>query len=197
MARTKAEQREQTRHRLINLGREMFAEYGYANTPMEELVSRADITRGALYHHFGSKEGLFRAVFEQLQAEIAAKIEAAADAVDDDWDKLVVGCRAFLAASLDAEVQRIVLIDAPAVLGWAVWREADAQASMRSLEAVLTDLQASGTIQTASVPALTHLLSGAMNEAALWLAQSSQPQRDLDAAMHTLERMLAAFKSYS
>src|SRR5689334_23813839 len=112
--RTKAEQREATTAALIAAARELFAERGYAGVGTEEIVQRAGVTRGALYHHFkGGKEDLFRAVLVQVSAETTARVLAAANAATDPWSELVCGIEAFLDASAIPEVQRIVLVDGP------------------------------------------------------------------------------------
>lgn len=193
-ARTKAEQRVATMARLVAEGRACFSEVGYAEAATEEIVSRVGVTRGALYHHFGSKEGLFAAVVAQVQAEIGARVAVAAAGEAEPWRQLVAGCRAFLAASLDPEVQRIVLLDAPAVLGWDAWRAQDAAHSGHLLEEALATLSEAGEIVPASPTALAHLLSGAMNETALWIARSPDPARALDDATATLERLLAGLR---
>jgi len=192
---TKAEQRAATMHKLVEVARVTFASSGYAAAAMEAIVARAGVTRGALYHHFGSKEGLFQAVLEAVQAEVAARIEAAAAAHDDSWLQLVAGCRAFLEISLDPAVYRVMLLDAPAVLGWQTWRRIDAEQSGRLLEAMLVILVEQGEIKPLPIAALTHLLSGAMNEAALWIAQSRDPRQALAEAVITLETLLLSLRA--
>lgn len=192
---TKAAQREATTRRLIAIARDHFTRLGYAHTATEEIVREAGVTRGALYHHFGNKQGLFEAVVETVQAEVAARIEQAALAESTLWGQFIAGCRAFLAAALDPSIHRVLLIDAPAVLGWERWREIDAEHGTRSLRDILTALQAEGVIQTGSVDALTHLLTGAMNEAALWIARCEQPERALAEASRELETLVAALRS--
>jgi AcrR family transcriptional regulator len=187
---SKAKQSEATIRKLLEVGREMFAKQGYAQTATEELVREAGVTRGALYHHFNSKEGLFRAVFEQVQKEIAEKVENSGGKGQGLWDDLVNGCKAFLETSLDRQVQQIVLIDAPAVLGWEEWRRSDAENSLRSLKAVLASLMYEQYMDALPVEALAHLLSGAMNEAALWIARADEPQKALEDATTTLEHLL-------
>lgn len=194
MSVTKVAQREATIRKLIDLGREMFSQYGYAETPMEELVAQAGVTRGALYHHFGSKEGLFKAVLEDVQRDVAHRIDEASASESDAWGQLMIGCRAFLSASLDPQVQRILLIDAPAVLGWEVWRKTDAENSMRLLRDVFGALMDTGVIGQQPLDALVHLVSGAMNEAALWIARSPQPEQAHEQAVTVLERLLSALK---
>jgi AcrR family transcriptional regulator len=180
--------------KLIDVGRTIFADAGYAAASMEEIVQRAGVTRGALYHHFGSKEGLFRAVLEDVQAEVARRVESAADAQGDLWTQLMAGCHAFLEASLDPAFQRIMLLDAPAVLGWETWRQIDAEQSGKLLEELLTELAGQGKIKPLPIAALTRLLSGAMNEAALWIAQSDNPQKALGEAVEGLDAVIEGLR---
>lgn len=122
------------------MARQEFSERGYAGASTEEIVRAAGVTRGALYHHFSGKPGLFLAVFEAAQQEINERIVRAAETTTDPWQNLVRGCRAFLEACIDPQLQQIVIIDAPAVLGWAVWRQVDAEYGLNSLRFSLTSL---------------------------------------------------------
>lgn len=193
---TKAAQTEATTRLLIEIAREQFTAHGYAATATEEVVRLAGVTRGALYHHFGSKEGLFRAAVESVQAEIAARVETAANGAGDDaWAALLSGSRAFLMAALDPQARQIVLIDAPAVLGWEAWRAMDEANSMALLRAVLSQLIDAGIIAPLPLDALTRLLSGAMNEAALWIATAPDRDAALDQAMSALEALLAGVRT--
>lgn len=187
---TKAAQTEATTRLLIEIAREQFTAHGYAATATEEVVRLAGVTRGALYHHFGSKEGLFHAAVESVQGEIAARVETAASGAGDSWGALLSGSRAFLMAALDPQARQIVLIDAPAVLGWEAWRALDEANSMALLRAVLAELIAAGIIAPLPLDALTRLLSGAMNEAALWIATAPDRDAALDEAMYALEALL-------
>src|SRR5690349_6178078 len=120
----KAEQAEATRAALVAAARTLFAQRGYANVGTEEIVRSARVTRGALYHHFNGKEDLFRAVFEAVETELMQRIGATADlAAGGPLEVLRSGADAFLDASIEPEVQQIVLLDAPSVLGWETWRE--------------------------------------------------------------------------
>lgn len=187
---TKAAQREATTRRLLEVARQHFTKHGYAQTATEAIVEAAGVTRGALYHHFGSKDGLFKAVVEVVQQEVAARIEEAVSKTSDPWRQLLSGCKTFLTASMDADIQQIMLVDAPAVLGFETWREIDSQNSMRLLRENIQELVDKKVIQTPSVEAFTHLLSGAMNEAALWVARSQNPKQTLAEATKTLEHLL-------
>ncbi|MFF2369926.1 TetR/AcrR family transcriptional regulator [Agromyces sp. NPDC058110] len=206
---TKAEQRERTRAEIVRIATRRFAEQGYAGVALEDLVAEAGLTRGALYHHFGSKEGLFRAVVERAQAEVADAVDVAASgdgdgdgdgagdrgAGDGDreqlTDRFLAGCRAFLVASLAPEVRRILLVDGPAVLGWGGWREGDLQTSARLLAEGVEELAEAGVIETRGLAAVTSLLSGALNEVALANAEAPDPARGIDEAVDALRRMLS------
>jgi AcrR family transcriptional regulator len=190
----RAQQRERSRATLVEEGARLFAAHGYAAVGLAEIVRAAGVTKGALYHHFDSKADLFRAVLQRVQEEVAERVAAAADAEPDPWSQLTAGCRAFLEASTAPEVQQIMLVDGPAVLGWAQWRAIDEAASGRLLAEALTALIAAGIVVPQPVAPLTRLLSGAMNEAALWLARSPDPGRDLSDTWTALARLLTALR---
>lgn len=194
MTRTRAEQREATRRTLVAVGRRLFSDKGYAAVGLAEIVREAGVTKGALYHHFDGKAALFRAVLEEVQQEVATRVAAAADAEGDPWDQLKAGCAAFVRAAADPEVQRIMLVDGPAVLGWNEWRAIDEAASARHLAEALTAFAETGTIMPGPVAPLTRLLSGAMNEAVLWLARPESGPDDLDATLAALSRLLEGLR---
>ncbi|MGW1021848.1 TetR/AcrR family transcriptional regulator [Streptomyces niveus] len=190
----RAQQRQQTRDTLLRESRRLFSKLGYASVGLSEIVGAAGVTKGALYHHFDSKAGLFRAVLEQVQQEVAALIAAEADVQQAPWDQFTYGCQAFLSASTDPAIQRIMLVDGPAVLGWGDWRAMNEATSGRHLAQALTVLIREGTVAPQPVAPLAHLLSGAMNEAALWLA-TSKDSADLADTRRALARMLEALRA--
>ena len=186
-----AEKSEMTRQRLVDVARGLFAERGYAATGTEDLVERVGLTRGALYHHFRDKEDLFRAVVEraaQLQAE---RIAAAAAAAADPFGRLRAGCEAFLDSCTTAEVQRILLLDAPSVLGWATWREIDARYCFGMLRRGLQAAMECGAIAPQPVGVLAHLLVAALSEAALVIAQAQDVHAMRAEVGASVERLLA------
>ena len=191
--RTKAGQREATTRALVGKARRLFANRGYANVSLNEIVAGAGVTKGALYHLFAGKEDLFRVVVQDVHQDVASRVASAAPDADP-WTQLLTGCEMFLRASTEPGIQQIMLIDAPAVLGWGVWRELDAATSMQQLDAVLRELMDKGVIVEQPAAPLVHLLSGAMNEAALWLAHSADRERDLADVMAVLGRMLLALR---
>ncbi|MEU0487507.1 helix-turn-helix domain-containing protein [Streptosporangium sp. NPDC006013] len=192
-AMDRVRQRLETRRTLVTEARTLFARHGYAAVSLAQIVRAAAVTKGALYHHFDSKAALFHAVVEQVQREVGERVSAAADAHDDPWEQLVAGCRAFLAVSRDPDIQRIMLVDGPAVLGWNEWRAMDEASSARHLTEALVMLIEAGVIARRPVEPLARLLSGAMNEAALWLARSTDPG-DLPAVTEELSRLLESLR---
>ncbi|MEU2723060.1 TetR/AcrR family transcriptional regulator [Streptomyces smyrnaeus] len=194
MTVTRAEQRAATRRALLAEGRRRFAADGYHEVVLAEVAKAAGVTKGAAYHHFESKAGLFRAVVAEVQHELGERVADAAEQHDDPWERLRAGCRTFLAAGCDPVVRRTVLVDAPAVLGWDEWRAMDEDSSARHLAEALEDLVRTGTIAEQPLEPLARLLSGAMNEAALWLARSAGPEaaaqteRALDRLLNGLRR---------
>src|SRR4051795_12872123 len=113
---------EATRARLLRVARDLFAKRGYAGVPTEEIVRRAKVTRGALYHHFRDKKDLFRAVHEQFERELVEALGEKISGIQDARELLVTGVRSFLDACTDPALAQIALLDAPSVLGWAEWR---------------------------------------------------------------------------
>ncbi len=192
--RSQAERRRQTTRRMLSAARRAFAEQGFADAAAEAIVLESGVTRGALYHHFGSKKGLFEAVIAELMAEAAERIERSAAAETGTWNQFRAGCRAFLAASLDPDFQRIVLVDGPAVLGWQAWRKMDAETSVRSLRAGLQELSKEGLLAPTPLEAMTQLLSGAMNELALWVAQSADREQAMREAETALDAVLTGLR---
>jgi AcrR family transcriptional regulator len=190
---TKAGQSRATIDRLVVAATEEFSQRGYAKASTETIVRKAGVTRGALYHHFNGKKGLFYAVFQSAQREIGRRIEDRADAVDDPWDQLIAGCRAFLQACTDPALQQIVVIDAPAVLDWNAYREVDETmpgSGFALLKEGLQKLIDYQVIKPLSTDAVAHLLSGAMDEAAVWIARCDDRQHALDEAQEALESLL-------
>jgi AcrR family transcriptional regulator len=176
---------------LVATARALFAERGYAHVPAEEIVTAAGVTRGALYHHFADKQGLFRAVFEELEGEVTAEIAAAIAAAPDQSAAMVVGLGRFLDVCQRPAVARIALTDAPAVLGWRTWRDIEARHGLgvitRSLQAAADE----GLLQPVPVPVLAQLVLSAVIEAGLLIAHAKDPK----AARADAERALLALLS--
>ncbi len=162
----------ETRAALIRVARWLFAEHGYAEASTEEVVRRARVTRGALYHHFRDKRDLFMAVLDEEQKKLAAKAAEAAALQPDPWSAMVAGSNAFLDACLERSVQRIVLIDAPAVLGPQQWRESDQSYYLAATKASIQTAMDQGLVERQPIDALAHIILGALNEAAMLIAHA-------------------------
>jgi AcrR family transcriptional regulator len=185
----KAEQRDATRGVLLAVARQLFTERGYAGTSTNEIADQAGVTRGALYHHFATKDDLFRAVFEQLEAEVAEHITREALAGADPLAQLRLGSRAFLDVCLDPAVQRVVLLDGPAVLGWDTWQEVEERygygLTATGVQAAIT----AGLLPRQPVEPLAHLLFGALAQAGMVVARADDPaaaRTEMEAAMDRL-----------
>ena len=173
--RTQAERSESTRGALIAAARELFAARGYAAVGTEEIVRRAGVTRGALYHHFDGKRELLAAVYEQMEAEIAARLGESVTPGAGALETLGAGAEMFLDHCLEPEVQRIVLLDAPAVLGWERWREIGARYGLGLIEGLLQVGMEQGEIRRQPVEPLAHALLGALDEVAMFVARAEDP----------------------
>jgi AcrR family transcriptional regulator len=164
-----------TRGALIRAALELFAERGYADVGTEEIVARAKVTRGALYHHFADKRDLFRAVFERVEADLMTRIGTQMKASDDPWELMVGGMGSFLDACEEPAVKQISLTDAPAVLGWREWREIDNRHGLGLTRAALQGAVDAGVLRPIAVEPMAHLLVAALSEAAFVIAYAEQP----------------------
>ena len=177
---------ERTRRALIDAARALFAENGYSATTLNMITDRARVTKGALYHHFRDKEDLFTTVLTEVEGELLARINEAASAEPDSWRRVIGAAEAWLDGSLDPEVQQILLLDGPAVLSWAAWREIDTRLSLGPIKAALRNAMRARTVRPQPVEPLAHLLIGALNEASLAITRSADrrtARREVGAAL--------------
>src|SRR5256714_3369677 len=184
MTRTKHDLRsEATRRRLMTAARALFGARGYADVGTEEIVRAAGVTRGALYHQFRDKADLFAAVAEEVEAEIAERIASAtgmeagveAGVEADPVDALRTGARLFLDACAEPEVERIILLDAPAVLGWEAWRDLAGRYGLGLVRFGLQSAIEAGAIAAQPVPPLAHVLIGPLTESPPSAARAEGP----------------------
>ena len=198
MTSRKAEQSDATRSALLVAARRLFTEHGYAATSTNEIVERAGVTRGALYHHFPAKYDLFRAVFEQLEAELVDQVARAALAGSDALEQLRLGCRAFLDICLDPAVQRIVIVEGPAVLGWETWHEIEERYGHGLVVAGVSAAVDAGLVERQPVEPLANVLFGALAQAGMVVARADDPgaaRTDMETAMDRLLDGLRAAKT--
>ena len=197
MARATKEESEKTAQQILEIATDHFRQRGYGGTDLVTVASDSGVTRGAIYHHFASKKALFEAVVSGLHKQLQDRIEREAASHDDLWEQLVAGCEACIDAALDPAVRQILLVEAPAVLGWEAWRSMDEATSFASLTDVLKQLAAAGDIVETNIDAAARLLSGAMNEAVLWIASAEQPEHARSQAIETLAMMVRSLKRSS
>jgi len=189
MPRASAEDAARTARSIVDTATALFAGSGYAAVALEDVAAAAGVTRGAVYHHYGNKRGLFTAVVARLQEQVASAVVAAADQAGPDASaQLRAGCLAFLDAVTDAAAVRTLLVDAPAVIGWAEWRQLDAEHSVVHLREALAATGVTGAL----LEPLTAMLSGAMNDAALWLAEHPGDAAARAAAHRSLDLLVDA-----
>ena len=183
---------EATRQRLVAAARTMFAERGYARVGTEQIVLAAGVTRGALYHQFRDKADLFAAVAETAQAEVARRITSGAesDGPVDTMTALYAGVRRFLEACADPAVERILLLDGPAVIGWQAWRDLADRYGLGLLQHGLQAAMDAGAISPQPVMPLAHVLIGALDECALYVARAADPAAARQQCMAVLTQLL-------
>ncbi|MGO4352274.1 TetR/AcrR family transcriptional regulator [Rhizobium sp. RAF36] len=171
----RAEMMEETRAKLIQAARKAFAAKGYAGSSMDDLTAEAGLTRGALYHNFGDKKGLLQAVIDQMDAEILVRMRAAHAAAATPWEGFMAEAIAYIEMSLEPEIQRIMLLDGPAVLGDpSQWENQNAclRTTAQTIQALIDD----GTVKPVNAEAAARLVNGAALNAALWIAAADDPE---------------------
>jgi AcrR family transcriptional regulator len=175
--RTQAERSTATRGALVAAARRLFAERGYAAVGTPEVAAAAGVTRGALYHQFADKADLFLAVYEQVEQEVTERIGelVVAAGAHDPLEALTAGADAFLEACAEPEINRIALLDAPSVLGWEQWRAVGLKYGLGLTEAILRAAMDAGRIAEQPLRPLAHVLLGALDEAALYVARAEDP----------------------
>jgi AcrR family transcriptional regulator len=192
--RTQSERSAATRGALVAAARRLFAERGYAAVGTPEVAAAAGVTRGALYHQFADKSDLFLAVYEQVEEDVTRRIGdiVAAAGARDPLAALTTGAEAFLDAVAEPEVHRIALLEAPAVLGWDTWRAVGLKHGLGLTEAILRAAMDAGRITEQPTRPLAHVLLGALDEAALYVAQAADPAAARDEVGVTVRRLLDA-----
>jgi AcrR family transcriptional regulator len=180
-----------TQAKLLDAARALFAQRGYAGVGTEEIVRAAGVTRGALYHQFKDKEQLFEAVFEQVEAQTTQRIAAEAlTGATDPVAALRAGARAFLAVCADPDVERIVLLDAPAVLGWERWRAIGLRHGLGLVAGTVQAGIEAGLLAPQPVTPLAHVLIGALDESALYVARAADQDAARAEVVAVLDRMI-------
>ena len=168
----KVDRGQATRAHVLQTATNLFAARGYESTSIEDVLAATSLSRGALYHHFPSKVKLFEAVLEATEAEIAQTLRVASRGLSDPIAALRTGCDAFLKLAGEQKVRQIVLIDAPAVVGWQTWREIDARHGFGMMRRSVAAAAALGRVRQELVDAIAHMLLAALFELALLVARA-------------------------
>ncbi len=191
--RSQSDRTAATRDALLRAARPLFAGRGFADVGTEEIVRAAGVTRGALYHQFADKTELFAAVFETVEAELMDRLDAQVSAVGERTppELMRFGAGAWLDACAEPEVQRIVLLDAPAVLGWNRWREIGLRYGLGLVQQLLELAIQFGHLRAQPTAPLAHILLGALDEAALYVAQAAAPAQARAEVENVLDQLMA------
>ncbi|HEX8471653.1 MAG TPA: TetR/AcrR family transcriptional regulator [Brevundimonas sp.] len=190
MARRREEMVEETRASLIRAARHAFATKGYAAAAMDELTANAGLTRGALYHNFGDKKGLLQAVIDQIDAEMLARTRAASEHAETPWAAFVQEGIAYIEMSLEPEIQRIMLLDGPAVLGDPS-RWPNQTACLRTTTDAVQALIDAGTVKPVDAEAVARLVNGTALNAALWIAAADDPEAVMAKSVEAFRQLVS------
>jgi len=187
---------EETKGKLLEAAREAFGTIGYANTSMDELTASVGLTRGALYHHFGDKKGLLAAVVDEIDQEMDNRLHDISNAAATSWEGFVGRCRAYIKMAIEPEIQRIVLRDAPSVLGNGFTHPSQSQC-LATMATMLQQFMDEGIIAVTDSHALARMLNGGLMNAAFWLANSQDAEKELAVALHSLGVVLDGLRMKS
>ncbi|SFB35727.1 transcriptional regulator, TetR family [Amycolatopsis marina] len=168
---------ESTRAALVDSAVDLFTKRGYAGTSLDEIAKRARVTKGALYHHFSGKQALFEAAFDAVETRFLERLHKILAGPESPWDRAINGLREFIKNCLDPTYQRIVIHEAPVVMGWERWREAEDQFSFGLIRSNLQALVDAGEVDEVPVEITARLLFGALSSAATAIAGSADPKK--------------------
>ena len=191
----RAAQAESTKSALLHHARRLFAQNGYAEASTDEVVRRAKVTKGALYHHFANKLELYRAVVEDMERELVTVMTTAAAAEDDPTRRLDAVCRAYLDACLDSSLTRILVLEAPVVLGWKGWCNLAHEYEIAAIASHLRNAVEVGAVRDQPLDTMAHLLLGALNTAARVIATADDPKAARIQVEDAIARMLNGLAS--
>ena len=190
--RTQAERSEATTSLLVREARQLFATRGFAGTSIEDIASAAGVTRGALYHHFPSKEAVFQAVFDAEQAAIGAEVYSALKRKRGALAKVAAACDEFLTLCLDPEIQQILLVDGPAVLSdrREMWSSSWLPLMVSGLEKAMEE----GSLEPRPATPLAHLIFGGLCQGAIMAVRQEDPTRSINDVRREVKRLIESLR---
>ena len=181
---------ESTRHALVDSAVDLFTKRGYAATSLDEVAKRARVTKGALYHHFSGKQALFEAAFDAVETTVMSRLTQIVVGPGDPWERAMNGIRHYVEICLDPSYQRIVVHEAPVVMGWERWREAEDHFSFGLVRAAIQALVDGDVIEDLPVEVSARLLFGALTAGATVIARADDPKKAGAEVSTTIVRML-------
>ena len=168
----RAAQGRATRGQLIEVATGLFADHGYEGTSIEAVLTAAGVSRGALYHHFAGKEALFEAVVSAVSEQVTVELTEAVKGCADPLDAMRTAAIAWIGLAADPVIQRVVLVDAPSVLGWDRWRAMDDGRTLGTMRAMLQAISDSGRLPAELVGPFSHMILAALDEITLVIARA-------------------------
>jgi AcrR family transcriptional regulator len=187
----RAAQGRATRGQLIEVATGLFADHGYEGTSIEAVLTAAGVSRGALYHHFAGKEALFTAVLETLSDRIAARLTEVIRGCTDPVDGVRAAALGWIDLAGDPVIQRVMLVDAPSVLGWEQWRAMDEGRALGAMRAMLQAVSETGRLPGELVGPFAHMILAALDEAALVVARAPNSRVAVAEERQAVEEFLA------
>jgi AcrR family transcriptional regulator len=194
MGSRRVEYSESTRQALVDNAVELFTKRGYAGTSLDEVTKRARVTKGALYHHFSGKQALFEAAFDAVENKFMTRLAEIVSAPGDPWETAIAGLRAYVRVCLEPSYQRIVIHEAPVVMGWERWREAEEHFSYGLLRTAIELLVESGEIEDMPVEITARLLFGSLSAGASTIAAASDPKKASADVERTIVRVVEGLR---
>ncbi|QUR69509.1 TetR/AcrR family transcriptional regulator [Mycobacterium spongiae] len=190
--RTQEERSAATREALILAARKLWGQRGYAEVGTPEIAKDAGVTRGAMYHQFADKAALFRDVVEAVEQDVMARLATlvAAAGATTPAEAIRAAVDAWLEVSGEPEVRQLILLDAPAVIGWAGFRDVAQRYSLGMTEQLITEAIRAGQLADQPVRPLAHVLIGALDEAAMFIATADDPHHARQETAHVLRRLI-------
>lgn len=185
---------EATRQALVDSAVELFTEKGYAGTSLDEIARKARVTKGALYHHFSGKQALFEAAFDAVEGGVVAKFAKVVSGATEPWDAVYAGLDTYLKVCMEPAFQRIVVHEAPVVMGWERWRECEEQYTFGIVRSALELLLQAGEIDDLPLEELSRIFFGALSAGAMLIAGAEDPRKASADVAKVLERVLAGLR---
>ncbi|MBA8927336.1 AcrR family transcriptional regulator [Kutzneria viridogrisea] len=185
---------ESTRDALVDSAVELFTKRGYAGTSLDEVAKRARVTKGALYHHFSGKQALFEAAFDAVETKAMSRLGEIVSGPGHPWEVAMAGLRGYVRVCLDPSFQRIVVHEAPVVMGWARWREAEEHFSFGMIRSTVQALIETGEIDELPLEVTARLLYGALSAGASMIASAADPRRTSEDVIRSTIRVIEGLR---